>query len=158
MPIFAPPSPGQVVQAVTSIITAGSTGTTVIPEDDTIPQITEGDEYITRAITPKSTTNRLYITGIIAVTASNTNSAVAAIFQDSTANALAANECYVPVAGATNVLTVFHEMAAGTTSSTTFRLRVGPAVAGTITINGFGGARKFGGVSRSSLTVIEVVA
>lgn len=142
---------------LTTITTAGATGTTIMPEDDTIPQITEGDEYITRAITPKSTTNRLFITGIIAVTASNVNSAVGAIFQDSTANALAGNELFVSVAGATSILTVFHEMAAGTTSSTTFRLRVGPAIAGTITVNGFGGARKLGGVSRSSLTVTEVV-
>ena len=43
----------------------------------------------------------------------------------------------------------------GTTSSTTFKVRVG-ATSGTTTINGLGGARKYGGVNQSSMTISEI--
>ena len=40
---------------------AVATGTTQIPSDDTIPQNTEGDEYMTLAFTPNSATSTLII-------------------------------------------------------------------------------------------------
>ena len=49
-------------------------------------------------------------------------------------------------------------MTAGTISSTTFKLRAGSDGAGTITMNGNGGARKFGGALISSITITEIVA
>lgn len=151
-------APGAVVQVVATNYAAVATGTTVIPEDDTMPQITEGTEFMAQAITPKSATNRLQIKAEIAFSTSNINSGVAALFQDSTANALAAKECYIPVANATGNIVVTHDMVAGTTSATTFRLRAGPAVAGTLTFNGFNSARKFGGITLSSITVTEYKA
>ncbi len=50
-----------VQQVVVTQTGAVASGTTVIPYDDTIPQNTEGDEYITRSITPKSATSKLVI-------------------------------------------------------------------------------------------------
>ena len=50
-----------VVQVVNVQSGASATGTTVIPDDDTIPQNDEGDEYLTLAITPKSASNILVI-------------------------------------------------------------------------------------------------
>ena len=47
-------------------------------------------------------------------------------------------------------------MTAGTTSSTTFKGRAGLSAAGTLSFNGFGGARRFGGVMASSITITEV--
>lgn len=146
---------GVSVQTVGNVTTAVGTGTTVVPEDDTIPQNTEGDQYLTQAITPKATANRLLIIAKLQVSTSNVNSAVAALFQDTTANALAAAECYIPVGSATANIWLVHDMAAGTVSATTFKVRIGPAIAGTLTNNGFGGARKFGGISCSSLHIIE---
>jgi hypothetical protein len=146
---------GVAVQVVGNVSSAVGTGTTIIPEDDTIPQNTEGDQYLTQAITPKATTDRLLIIAKLQVSVSNVNSALAALFQDSTAGALAAAECYIPVGSATGNIWLVHDMAAGTVSATTFKVRVGPAIAGTLTLNGFGGARKFGGISCSSLHIIE---
>jgi hypothetical protein len=49
-------------------------------------------------------------------------------------------------------------MAAGTTSATTFRVRAGMGGAGTLTVNGQGGVRRFGGVAASSITIREIKA
>ena len=51
----------QVVQVVNVKDGEVATGTTQIAADDTIPQNTEGDEYMTLSITPKSTSNILLI-------------------------------------------------------------------------------------------------
>jgi hypothetical protein len=142
-------------QVVNTQTGAVATGTTVIPDDDTIPQITEGDEYMTLAITPKSATNKLKIEVVVFGDCSTNNSQqVAALFQDTTANALAVGS----MAGVNNVINpiVFtHYMDAGTTSATTFKVRAGGA-AGTFTFNGKNEARKYGGVIASSITITEV--
>ena len=56
---------GKTLQIVYAETTAASTGTTVMVNDDTIPQKTEGIEAITLAITPVSSTSRLVITGTV---------------------------------------------------------------------------------------------
>lgn len=146
---------GFVVQIVTTNFSAVNTGTTTIPEDDTIPQITEGTEFMTQAITPKSLTNHLLIRIEAFVSLSNLNDAIGALFQDSTANALAAKDVTLSTSTGPGMLAITHDMAAGTTSSTTFRFRAGPAAAGTLTFNGFGGVRKFGGITLSNITITE---
>lgn len=147
---------GVAVQIVNTVFSAVNSNTVLIPEDDTIPQITEGTEFMTLAITPKSVTNRLFIRvkAIVAQSAA-TNGVIGALFQDATANALAVNDMYAPAASSFQTLNIEHDMVAGTTSATTFRFRAGPVNAATITFNGFGGARKFGGASLSSISIIE---
>ncbi len=104
------------------------------------------------AITPKSATSTLHIS--VAVTAgSNSTSRVvgAALFQDATAGALAAS-------ADSNSVNFKHTMTSGTTSSTTFNVRVGPSAAGTVYVNGTtGGVQLYGGVCNSSITIWEVL-
>jgi len=147
---------GVPVQMVNSNFTAVATGTTLIPEDDTIPQITEGTEFMTLAITPKSATNHLYIRvkAFLSQSAA-TNDIIGALFQDATANALAAQDITVNAASGMVNLLIEHDMVSGTTSSTTFRFRAGPVSAATATFNGFAGARKFGGITLSTMQIIE---
>lgn len=149
-------STGGLVQSVSTQTGAVATGTTVVPNDDTIPQITEGDEYMTRAITPKNANNTLVINVVVNFAINGANVGIAALFQDSTANALAAAAKVVQVSGDQNQIVFRHTMTAGTISSTTFRVRAGPATAGTFTFNGTGGARRFGGVLASSISIREV--
>ena len=52
---------GHVIQYAYNQTGAVATGTTNFPEDDTIPQITEGDEFLTQAITPKSASSTISI-------------------------------------------------------------------------------------------------
>jgi hypothetical protein len=149
---------GSVIQTVSTQTGAVATGTTVMPIDDTIPQNTEGDEYMTRAITPNNSSNILYIkVTFIAAVSSAINFGVA-LYQDSTANALAATAMDVAGGGEITTCTFTYKMTAGTTSSTTFKVRGGPASAATLTFNGAAGARLFGGVAISSITIIEVKA
>ena len=136
-----------------------TTGTTTIPLDDTIPQNTEGIEAITATITPASAANRLLIKANIKCshTVGNGGAAIA-LFQDSTANALTAQGFSIPDNAIVAEASIFFEMAAGTTSATTFKIRVGHGSAGTLTINGVGGARRYGGVQISYLEILEVSA
>lgn len=151
---------GSVVQVVKTQTGAVATGSTVMPIDDTIPQNTEGDEYMTLAITPKATTNILVIE-IVALFGGNSGAAriSGAIFQDATANALAA-QTFMPNSNGNQagVFKMTHTMAAGTTSETTFKFRAGPSSAYTVTFNGEGGGRLFGGVAASSITIWEYKA
>lgn len=151
---------GNVVQVVNTQTGAVATGTTILPGDDTIPQNTEGDQYMTLAITPKSTTNKLKIEVVILLANSAAGASVltAALFQDSTAGALAAMS-HVASSPAYQTNIVFtHYMTAGTTSATTFKVRAGGNNAGTTTLNGHTGGRQMGGVMASSITITEIKA
>lgn len=149
-------APGFAVQAVSTNLTAVATGSTVIPYDDTIPQNTEGDQYMSQAITPNATTNRLSIevTAMVSNSASSQTIALA-LFQDSTANALAATADFQATATASMCLKLTHDMAAGTISATTFKVRIGGVSAGTTTFNGNGGTRVFGGITISNIKITE---
>lgn len=140
------------VQIKANTSAATTSGTTVIPVDNTIPQITEGIEVMTQAITPTSATNLLVIEATALVgNSAGSNNAVIALFQDSTANALhATNQFQSQAAGDVN-LALLHQMVAGTTSSTTFRIRIGYSGAGTTT---FGNGR-FSTTPHGSLVITE---
>jgi hypothetical protein len=136
---------------------AVATGSTAIPWDDTIPQNTEGDQYLTQAITPKSATSKLKIDVMLNVGIATNNQVVLALFQDSTANAIASSSLYVPTSAGSSVITLTHYMTSGTTSSTTFNVRAGISGGGTLTVNGLTGARKLGGVCVSSIIITEIL-
>jgi hypothetical protein len=157
--LFTPgmPLPGEVIQRAGNTTGAVATGTTQMPFDDTIPQITEGDQYMTQAITPASGANVLEIDVQAQLTNSAANGQIMSLFQDATANALAAIVENVTVNELT-CLTLGHVMRAGTTSATTFRMRSGGNAAGTTTFNGSGGSRRFGGVANSFMKVQEIMA
>jgi hypothetical protein len=146
---------GSVIQVATSATGALATGTTTIPFDDTIPQITEGTEFMTLAITPSSATNSLIIQVTLQVAFSGSDWTTVALFQDSTANALATTTSNIN-SGFGLPQTFNYKMTAGTTSSTTFRVRAGAGSAGTVTVNGTASARRFGGVMASTMTIYEV--
>ena len=155
-PVF----PGNVIQVVNTQTGAVATGTTTIPIDDTIPQNTEGTEFMTLAITPTNASNKLLITVTAFLTCSVGNKwVIGAIFQDATANALAAFSNYNSSVATTPAPYSFsHFMTAGTTSNTTFKFRAGADAASTITFNGQNSARLFGGVMASSITITEIAA
>lgn len=149
---------GMVIQMVNSTSSGVATGTTVMVDDDTIPQNTEGDEYMSKAITPTNASNLLRIDVVFNGSSSADTHLAVALFQDSTASALAAVIATQGGAGYRENLHLTHWMAAGTTSSTTFKVRAGGVNAGTTTFNGNGSARKFGGVMASSITITEIKA
>ena len=144
----------KLVQIVSTSTGASSTTTTPIPEDDTIPQNDEGAELLTLAITPKHADNKLFIHAMTLQRPSTGRDHVIALFQDSTANALACQYAENQ-AGQEDQQVLTHVMDAGTTSSTTFKLRAGADSAATVTFNGTGRGRLFGGVCSTILTIME---
>jgi hypothetical protein len=148
-------APGAQIQMVSVETGAVATGTTVIPLDDTIPQITEGTEFMTLAITPKSATSKLVIEVVWGGANSVNTTMTVALFQDATANALAAMPQLAQAAGTNTNFKFTHVMTSGTTSATTFRVRAGGSAAGTTTFNGAAGARLLGGVMASSIVIRE---
>jgi hypothetical protein len=153
---------GQVVTFETGAVATGSTG---IPSDDTIPQSTEGDQYMSLSITPKSATSKLIIEVVAFLTSSYGGGAfniIGALFQDSGVNAIAAGWVGGGNAvGAGRPLVIRHVLTSGTTSSTTFKFRAGNqasiASGNSITLNGTGVNRSLGGVFASSITIREVL-
>lgn len=148
---------GSVVQVVNTQTGAVATTTTVMPFDDTIPQITEGGEFMTRSITPKSASNILKIDVILNGSPSTISYVTVALFQDSNANALAVGAHY-EVASAYCQVAFTYFMTAGTTSPTTFKVRAGQHVSGTLTVNGDTGYRRLAGLLFSSITITELQA
>ena len=152
---------GSVVQVVNVQDGAVATGTTTVAYDDTIMQNTEGDEYMTLAITPTSSTNKLKIDVVFNASCNQTNKiTTVGLFQDSTANALAQvpNLNFYGITLSPYHIKFTHFMTAGTTSSTTFKVRAGTDVSATTTFNGQNGSRKSGGVLASSITITEIAA
>lgn len=147
---------GEVAQVVNTQTGAVATGTTVLPLDDTIPQNTEGDEYMTLAITPKHASNKLKIEVTVVLASSAGGTLAAALFQDTTADALAVACTRVDNTGSMYTISFVHYMAAGTTSATTFKVRCGNSAAGTVTFNGVAAGRQYGGVMASSITITEI--
>lgn len=151
---------GHVLQVAYMEDDAVNTGTLTFVDDDTIPQITEGNEFMTLAITPKSATNKLMVEVIHNLIGSYAGgqAMVGAVFNTDfhATNALACSWAGVMNSYASNTVLIKFYVVAGTTSETTFRFRGASCSAGTTTFNGRASARKFGGALLSSMTITEI--
>jgi hypothetical protein len=148
---------GTLLQSVSNTYATNEALATTIPLDDTIPQNTEGTEIVTQAITPKHANNILEFEFSGFVSGAGTTVCIAALFQDTTADALAVGVATAGSATDPNTITLRYRMTAGTTSATTFKIRVG-AETGTIRMNGSTSARYFGGIAAARLTIREYKA
>ena len=152
---------GNVVQIAYTQSQAPLTINTIIPADNTIPQQTEGTEIFTVSITPTKATNILFIKAIINVSANNPVSAVfahGAIFQDATANAISTFFMELSPTGTLdyNGCAASYIMPAGTTSSTTFKIRGGVSAGGDNLYINTSFVPLFGGTLTSTFTVTEL--
>ena len=143
------------MQVVNTQTGAVATGTTAMPVDDTVPQSTEGDEYMTLAITPTNTNNKLKIEVLFNYAHSAAVNIGLGLFQDSTASALAATQAVEISGNNTWQMSLTHYMTAGTTSATTFKVRAGGTTGSTLTFNGHSGGRIFGGGMGSRISIEE---
>jgi len=150
---------GQVLQIVNYQTGAVATGSTTVPTDNTIPQNTEGDQYMSLAIIPRSESSVLVIEVVVhaSTSAHSGTNIVAALFKDSDASALALGWQASPSASHTQNINFNHSQISGGTSSQTFKVRVGVGTSGTTTFNGYSSTEYYGGVIASSITITEVV-
>jgi len=151
---------GKVVQVVYTLSTAETSGTTVVVYDDTPQTITEGNEFLTRTITPTNSSNILYVEGTINLGQSNTGGIVmiTSLFRDAVTNALGTWGLLVDANTVMSAVPYHYVMVAGTTSEITFRMRSGSNSAGTHYMNRGGSASLWGGLSTSTMIVTEISA
>lgn len=155
---FPPGSTAQ--QVATTLATFTTITASAIPFDDTIPQNTEGTELFTLAITPKATTNLLQIEVVLPLHTTGANATVvAALFRDTGADALAAAYHMVSDSATTwgTNLVLRHRVAAGSTSATTFKVRLGTS-GGSLYVNGNAAGRRLGGIVAARFNITEISA
>lgn len=149
---------GDVVQVVNTQTGANATGNTAIPQDNTIPQITEGTQFLSQAITPTNAANTLIIDVILNVTAGAATTIMVALFKAGTNDALAVTAQGIGSTNILNGIALRYKMTAGTTSAITFSVRAGDATAGSMYLNGITTGQLFGGTLMSSITITEIKA
>lgn len=146
----------QIAQIVNVETGAVATGTTTIPAT-AIPTNTQGDQYMSLAITPKNAASTLIIDWSLMMSPNTTGILTAALFQDSTVNALASALQFAGVSSGSHTIFGRHKMTAGTTSLTTFKVRAGCNNVGTFTFNGTGGVVLEGGTLTSFIHITEIL-
>jgi len=150
---------GKVVQVVETSSGALFTTTNLIPFDDTVPLITEGGEVLTLNVTPKSTLNSFRVkAGLqLAFTAANINKVLTVRRADGMNDSIIAVKC---VSNANvnfiDAIEITHEYPITQPAQHTFSIRVGAELAGTTTVNGSAGLRKYGGAMNTYLCVMEI--
>jgi len=150
---------GRVVQIVNTQTGAKADGATTIPSDDSKPQITEGVEFMTLAITPTSTSNKLKVDVVFNYGQSTGPSeyTTVALFNtdiDAT-NALCCAYGYTSTTTPENIKFTYY-CTAPTTSETTFRVRAGDDAAATLYFNGHANSAELDGTLLSSITITEI--
>lgn len=136
---------------------AGSwTTTSLIPFDDTIPQIGEGFDIGVIAVTAFRACNIFDINILVNLSHSVASEIVGALFVDGGADAIATDYAYVSSAGKLTQIVLRFRVLAGTLSQRNYSVRVGASQAGTTTFNGAGGSRKLGGTLATIFNVLEL--
>lgn len=150
------PLPGELRQVRYVRDGAYATNAGTIPSDDTIPQNTEGAQYMSLAVTPTSAVNLLRVESAAYLSCSGAAEYMSmALFRDSGADAIAATQQSMNSADPSR-LALQYQGVAGSVSSTTFAVRAG-GTASTTYFNGYSGARKLGGVLESHIRISELM-
>lgn len=136
--------------------------TTQIPIDNTIPQqSTEGKLVLSLAITPKKADSSLIIeSGLLLQSNTTGRYKIAALFRDSTEDAIAAvyasEDITTPLPGG-SVLMLTKKVPSNAAVETTFKIHIGLQSTGTLYLNGnYTGVQVFGGVETSWLKITEI--
>lgn len=131
-------------------------GTTAIPADNTFPQKTEGDQYLSLTFSPARTasTIRIEVQAMLSTTAA-TDIITGALFLPSFNDAIAAVPVTTTTANQLVQLSIVAFLTLGSTSSTTVTFRAGTSNSGTIRLNGKSGGLILGGSISSYISMVE---
>ena len=140
---------------------AVATGSTRLPVDDTIPQNTEGNALsaLDCTITPTNANSKLLIIAAVNLNSpAATGTSAIALFVDSTADAIAVGFAQQSSVNSWSWVASIHILiSAASTSSRIYKIRYGNDSGSNNTVNGGSSARLFGGVLKSSMTVLEIL-
>lgn len=150
----------RVVDKAQSIVTGLVTlGTTTIPFDGTIPQITgEGDPISGFSITytPKYATSTIQVKVVAMLSSSGTGSPVLALFKDGAANAVASQGVYTGISY-TGQIELLYAVSPGSFTPIAFTVRAGFSAAGTTYLNSYGATNNLGNTISSWIIVEEIL-
>lgn len=151
-------SAGKILQRVFVGYTGIGTTANNIPLDNTIPQNSEGKQFMSLSITPTDASNIILVNVQLLAGGNNSNTAVSSLFLDSEVDSRQATSSTVPTAANwVTIMNYSYRMVAGTTSSITFKINAGLANAGILTFNGLGGGSYvFGDLPTSSIEIYEL--
>lgn len=151
-----------IARSLTTYATNANVGTVSIPQDDTVPQNTEGTELFNVNWTPKSTTNIVRVRAIIrgeVVTAYRVFAM--ALFKDSDADCMTSSQGPQIVSHDNQVFSpvpLEYEFVPGTTSTIAIKLRVGIGDTNGLRLNGWNNARIHGGKQLCTFLIEEIKA
>ena len=149
------PRDGAALQTQLTQLSAVATTTAQVPLDDTPPLITEGAEFLTLAITPRSATSRLVISVNLFCSVLVESSIIMSLFKDSNTDAIATALLEGESANIVGMIPLVFVDEPGSIAEVTYRIRAGLTAAGTLTINGQSSARLFGASVKSVMTITE---
>lgn len=153
LPTFQAAGGGSILLQQVRASTASGTSTSSQYSNSSAPTTSNGAQSISLSITPSNVNNILVIqhTGLYAC--SSSSSVILALFQDAGATCLYADGS---VTATTTFRNFTYYMTAGTTSSTTFKVRFGPNSAVTAYFNTLNdGTSNYGGKALSTLIISE---
>ena len=153
--VVVPSDAGRLLQSAAHVRTDYATGTTVMPVDDTIPQITEGNEFFSLVFTPQQIGSRCRVRVVASIGTNTTFYVAGAVFRDAVAPALVATTAPTDTANRQATLVMEHEFFSASLDPITFTGRFGISAAGSTYLNGGNAGRYFGGVYESFLKVDE---
>lgn len=132
-----------------------------MPADDTIPQSSEGDQYLSESITPRAAANQIAVRYLLQGTMVSAGGFTVghALFKDSETNARAANWWYMNSTARQGMPAhLSYKTIANGTTAQTWKVRVGSNSADTFNLNGAAGGRYYGGVAVSFIEIEEIQA
>lgn len=147
---------GAVIQTQHYSTGAMSTGTSIIPNDNTIPQITEGTQFMSLTFTPKKENSKLKISVVTHVSNNNAPAVQTTALFDGSSNAVATSQVWNPNSAGVMPCAFICPYTVSSLSPITFSVRCGMDKSGTITFNGVAGAQLMGGSLASSITIEEI--
>lgn len=152
---------GTVINSSFTRYTTAVSSSNSIPADTTKPQKTEGTETATATLTPSNSSNLLRITATTNIHKSADSAyAVMCIFRDSDSDAMASQMFGVDNSATPQSGTIMCQVTAGSTSSTTFKLRIGLETGTYASNQGAAGTAmagvNYGGTLGNSILVEEI--
>lgn len=128
-----------------------------IPNDDTIPQSSEGTQVVSATITPTNASNLIRVRCNAIIAGSGTSQSILAAFNGSATDSFAVGSAYIASTAFPTTIALFRQFTAGGTSAITINIRAG--IAGSSgTTNGSTSSRLFGGISATTLVLEEIKA
>lgn len=142
---------GPVKQIVTAAVSTTATATTLMVNDDTIPQSSEGDEILTANITLTGASNKVLVRVNVFGASGANRDYIMAVFRGGT-DAIAAT---TQVMNGWGQIGIEFTDTPGSAGPHTYSVRLGPTVGDTFTVNGVSASRRLGGVAKSVIVLEE---